>query len=229
MRRLSVVLALFVLIGCDEDAGDDIFAAIRSEDVAGVARELAKGVDLEPVCPSTRNCKPLGYAAAFGNIEIIKLLIEAGADPDGIGAYGDVPLIKAANGGAMAGRSAAEIFAIQAYLMEKGADLNIPNRYGLSAFTGFCMFAEFEKMELALKHGADVNGAYETRRIAKPPTTASILMHVISRGEAEVVSWLIVHGADVNYANPDGETALSRAQDAENEEIIRILQGAGAS
>lgn len=229
MRRLSLALAFLGLLGCGEDAGDDIFAAIRSDDVAGVARELSKGIELEPVCPSTRNCKPLGYAAAFGNIEIIKLLIEGGADPNGIGAYGDVPLIKAANAGAMADRTPEEIFAIQAYLMKKGADPNIPNRYGLSAFTGFCMFAEFEKMELALKYGADVNGAYETRRIAKPPTTASVLMHTVSSGEAEAVAWLIDHGVDVNYANPDGETALSRAQDAENEEIIRILQGAGAS
>lgn len=226
MQRFSIIvfIGLLTVAGCGEKTPDDIFAAIRANDVEGVTRELAKKPDLEPVCPSTRNCKPLGYAAAFGNIKIVKLLIEAGADPDGIGAYGDVPLIKAARADEMAGRTPAEIFAVQTYLLEHGADPNIPNRYGLSAFSGFCMFAEFEKMELALKYGADVNGAYETRRIAKPPQTASVLMHTISRGEAEAVSWLIEHGADVNYVNPDGETALSRARDAGNVEIIRLLQ-----
>lgn len=228
MRLLSIALTFLILIGCSEDPSDTIFAAIRSNDLEAVARELARKPDLEPVCPSTRNCKPLGYAAAFGNIEIVKLLIEAGADPDGIGAYGDVPLIKAAGAGAMAGRTPEEIFAVQAYLLEQGANPNIPNRYGLSAFTGFCMFAEFEKMELALKYGADVNGAYETRRIAKSPETASALMHTISRGETEVVAWLIAHDVDVNYVNPDGETALSRAGDTEYTEIIRLLQAAGA-
>lgn len=229
MHRLTLVLALLFLIGCGEGASDAMFAAIRSNDVEGVARELAKNPELEPVCPATINCKPLGYAAAFGNIEIVRLLIDAGADPDGIGAYGDVPLIKAANAGTMADRSPEEILALQAYLLEHGADPNIPNRYGLSPFTGFCMYGEFEKMELALKFGADVNGAYESRRIAKPPTTASVLMHTVRQGHTDAVTWLLKHGAQVNYVNPDGETALSWAEDAELEDIVLLLRAAGAN
>lgn len=229
LKRLCFVSVMsLALFGCGDGEPEDIFAAIRADNIEAVTLELGKLEDLEPVCPATRNCKPLGYAAAFGNIEIVKLLIEAGADPNGIGAYGDVPLIKAANSGEMANRTPAEIFKLQSYLLEHGADPNIPNRYGLSPFTGFCMYGEFAKMELALKYGADVNGAYETRRIARPPTMASVLMHTVSRKQAEAVVWLIDHGADVTYENREGETALSWARDGEMTEIIAILEAAGA-
>jgi len=41
--------------------------------------------------------KPLAYAAAYGNLDIVKLILERGADINGQVAYGDVPLSRQQN------------------------------------------------------------------------------------------------------------------------------------
>lgn len=229
MRKFGLVLVTLALLSCGSETTDKLRDAIQNDDVEAVRTELSKKPFLEPNCQPNYNCKPLGYAAMFGNIEIIKLLIEAGADPNGLGAYGDVPLIEVYSAETMADRTDEEITAVQIYLMEHGADPNIPNDFGISPFMGFCKLAEFEKMEVALEHGADVNGSYASRISGENNTTASVLMVTIYDGEAEAVRWLIDHGADVNYRNSEGKSILQEAKRKGNQEIVTMLVEAGAT
>ncbi len=87
MHILVFAFSILFLLNFDIAKADALRDAIRYGNVGLLKQELSGKPELEPRCPPNYNCKLFGYAAGFGNIEIIKLLIEAGADPDGLGAY----------------------------------------------------------------------------------------------------------------------------------------------
>src|SRR5690606_11879632 len=145
-------------------------------------------VDLEPASGLHDVNKPLAYAAAYGNLEIVKLLVEAGADLNGKVAYGDVPLIKADEHGNDA---------IIEYLINEGADLNVPNDYGVTPFIGLCGKGRLKLVQLAAKHGGDVNSSY----VAKVGDGAGMknfspLQAAVAFGRQDVVEILLSLGAD---------------------------------
>jgi ankyrin repeat protein len=87
--------------------------AIKKNDLAGVRASLANKPDLEPACAGNEICKPLAYAAEFGDLEVIKLLMDAGADPDGKSGAGDTAFMAAEDAFSFAGKSRPEIRAVQ--------------------------------------------------------------------------------------------------------------------
>lgn len=63
---------------------------------------------------------------------------------------------------------------------------------------------------------------------AKDSLGYTALHYAILSQDLSVMRTLISHGADVNIARPDGETALSLAVKLENLEMVQILRDAGA-
>src|SRR3954453_7066647 len=99
------------MLGCQSNI-DQLLDAIRRKEINAVRRIVATGVDLNPKSGPYEVNKPLAYAAAYGNLEIVKLLIKARANLNGQVAYGDVALIKAIEHGNTD---------ILVYLIEQGA------------------------------------------------------------------------------------------------------------
>lgn len=129
-----------------------LLIAIKENDVARVKELLqTKEIDLNPPFVPMQVKKPLSRAARDGNNEIVELLINAGADINGMDSYHDVPLIFALENGHI---ETARL------LIEKGADLNIPNSFGISPFIGICMTETPEFVKFALAHGADPITSY---------------------------------------------------------------------
>jgi len=58
---------------------------------------------------------------------------------------------------------------------------------------------------------------------------ATPLMMASYFGETEIVKLLIANGADVNFINGEGQTALRFAQQKNQSSIIRVLRQAGAT
>ena len=111
-NALLTTVMVAMLAGCNALDDDALFEAIWPKNTKEVERILAKGnVTLDPPQQPNQVNKPLAYAAAYGNLEIVKMILARGADINGHLAYGDVPLIKAAEHGNKA---------IIEYLLEQG-------------------------------------------------------------------------------------------------------------
>lgn len=96
--------------------------AIQSNDVETVKNLLQQGVELNPVW----DFSPLADATRQGNLEIMKLLIKAGADVNLQMEEGDTALMDAALAGNL---DAVKI------LVEAGADVNLKNCSGEHALS----------------------------------------------------------------------------------------------
>jgi ankyrin repeat protein len=172
---------------------------------------------------------PLIGAARSGRVDAIELLLAAGADVDrGVDGDGS-PLIMAAQRGHL------EVVRL---LLDRGADidLGIPgdgNPLIMAAGAG-----QLEVVRFLVERGASIEKVV--------PGDENPLIHASEGGQAEVVRFLIGKGTDVNArvwsemgnargagAGPNrgkGEwrTALSMARRGGHDEVVRILQAAGA-
>ena len=153
----------------------------------------------------------LPIAAWTGNVEMVRILIDANADLDRA-------LVSAKN------REIAEI------LISAGADVNSAAVGGPRALIVHSSAGRNDVVALLLKAGADVNIRDETRSFGS--TALSAAAH--SRHK-ETVRMLIEAGADVNARNNEGRTALmyaswstGRINEEVQIEIVQMLIDAGA-
>jgi|GEM_PF-2684578 ankyrin repeat protein len=226
---MAVCAVATAILMAQPAVADPLRDAIRQNSVSGVERALRSKPPLEPACPANLNCKPLGYAAFLGNIEIVRLLLDAGADPDGLGPYGDVPIFKAYNAKKLSGKSDQEISEIHTLLLQRGANPNIPNVFAFTPFMAFCMSGDRKNMELARQLGGEVNGAYRSNLNNQRQFTRTVLIETIRQKRVDSVEWLLKHGADPNFQTPEGDTALKMAVKMGLTEIEAILRSAGAT
>ena len=196
---------------------DLLFEAIRAKDLEEVKRIVALGnIDLDPPRQPNAVNKSLGYSAAYGSLEIVTYLVEQGADIDGRTAYGDVPLIKAAEHD---NRETIQ------YLIEKGADVNAPNAFGISPFIGLSGSGELELVELALKQGGKINESYpnETNQgNGKPNYTA--LQLATAMGQLPVVELFLAEGGDPWLETEAGLNCLELAREKGHAEIAALIE-----
>jgi len=168
-------------------ANPTIFQAIRANDLAAVKRRIA-----DVNAASERKATPLIYAAAFGSVEAMRILIEAGADVNARNAFDATALIWCASD-----------LAKVRLLVEKGADVNAKSKQGKTPLLVAANHSGTEPIvRLLLAKGADakaVDGFLNTSLIV-----------AADADDTEVVSLLIGKGVDVNAKNRAGNTAFWR-------------------
>ena len=187
----------------------------RNGDANGVTRALNAGLSANVKDKDGRSA--LMYAAAYGNVETVNVLLKAGAD---VAYYGGSALMHAAVHGKVDNIDA---------LLKAGADVQAKNNSGATA----CMLAARNGHALAvnmlLKAGSDVN--------AKDNNGWTALMYASANGYLETVRALLQAGADVNVQNirdnsgdtaMGGRTALMMAARNGHKHIVEALIDAGA-
>ena len=163
-----------------------------------------------------------------GALEIVKLLVDAGANTDGrnrplssLGRIGkelyDVPLARAAQYGNLE---------VVRYLLDKGANADLASRDGLPPLHTACHYGHPDVVRVLIAGGANVN-------LPESPDDVTPLLRAVSpldRKEhaAEMVRDLVRAGANVNAADSDGDTPLLRAVNSGNPEVVSLLLSAGA-
>ena len=150
---------------------------------------------------------PLHVAAVKGHTEVVKLLLEAGADKNAAVLNGRAAL----HLGAMKGHS--EVVKL---LLEAGADKDATSFAGMTALHLAAVFGCLEVAKLLLEAGAEKNAATDP---GKTPLHLSV-----ENGRTEVVKLLLAAGADQNLANLKGEKPIDRAIFRRHHEVINLLK-----
>jgi hypothetical protein len=150
MHRLFALLAVLSLAAptaarADADA---LRLAIEHGDRAAVLHEIAAGADVNrPFRPLM--IPPVAQAALRGNGDIVRVLLDAGADPDAVGFEGMTAL-------AMSVRSCSVSPGIVRALLEAGADPDARSGSGATALMMAVQAGRDDIAELLIAHGADM-------------------------------------------------------------------------
>ncbi len=134
----------------------------------------------------------LEFASVHGRIEIIKILLETGADINARNPlWTSTPLMAAASGG--------HAKAVQ-FLIDYGADLEAKDSLGRNCLFTAVEFRYRKVLEVLLNAGADVN---VDDNWGVTPLMCAIILNTI-----KTVKFLLAAGADVNAVDINGNTAL---------------------
>jgi len=154
---------------------------------------------------------PLHIAAARGDINAVKALLEQRADVNKRDKNSSTPLHEAASKGH------ANIVRL---LIEKGADVNAKSKVGHSPLHLAAFAGSLESVRLLVEKGADINATLFTG--ATPLHNATYNEHV------EIVRLLIEKGADINATLSDGTTPLTSAVIFGRASVVSLLLEKGA-
>lgn len=179
--------------------------AVANGDMARVAAMLRPGIVLNPAQGTT----PLYRAAVGGHHDIVRLLLEYGADPDqpSGGEEEGLPLCAAACWN--------HAQTVQA-LLDGGADPNARERDGWTALLWACANGHLESADILLDAGADPDVADDDGHT--PLTLAARF------GAYGIVWSLLEHGADPALPDSAGRSALEIARRCSSMDLETVLR-----
>ena len=189
-------LQLVILDFCapEEANWEALLHACENNRVVEVEQLLQKPLDPNRRGPSPQPEWPMFSAAALGYLEVVRMLLEAGADMNAENQDRSTALMFAAHNGHL------EVVQV---LLEAGADKNAAKQDGATALMFAAHNGHLEVVQVLLEAGADKNAAKQDG--------ATALMLAAEDGHLEVVQVLLEAGADKNAAKQDGATALMLA------------------
>ena len=159
------------------------------------------------------NQTSLMLACHRGNIDVINVLLNAGADTNIVDAN-DLSCIHQAVGGGCGKET------VQA-LIDHGADVNLTDKDNNTALMIACWKRNAEAINMLLNAGANPN-------IVGAEGLICIHHAVLWDGSEETLQAIINHGTDINATSRDNVTALMIACWKCNVEAINVLLNAGA-
>ncbi|MBA3954883.1 ankyrin repeat domain-containing protein [Candidatus Dependentiae bacterium] len=197
----------------------ELIQAAKSGDLACVQALIAHA-EVHINATDENTATALHGAARNGHKEVVKLLLEKGADIDTEDENNHTPLHSAAYAGY------AEVVKL---LLQKGASINTrvegnededEEEEGYTALHLAAENGHKEVVELLLKSGADINAKDEEDNTA---------LHVAAQcGHKEVVELLLKSGADINAKDEEDNTALHVAAQCGHKEVVELLLKSGA-
>lgn len=219
-------LAVLVLTGCGEqEAANPVqlkdaqgeFNIDAFVDAAGlgdydtVFRFLEQGADEN--APNSEGQTALMRAVYRRQQDIVRLLLEHGADPDIRTPEGNSILVNAARVG---DRGIVEM------LLDKGVDINSQENdpKGVTPLNIAAYRENVQVAELLLDRGADFTIASSTGYTP--------LLSAVKSGNMAIARMLLAKGADVEARTREGQSALDIAKQNKHQEMVFLLERAGA-
>lgn len=191
------------------------------------------------------NVSPLMILLPTGNPEIIKLILDSGADVNERTIFDATPLIQATMLGHIQivklllqysvdidaqdrfGKTAL-IWAVERgdldsikELLSKKVNLNIKNKDDLTALMLAALKGYDKIVELLIEHGANPN--------IESKYWGSAFVLAISKSYAKICKLMLPYITDINKEYHDGSTALIEAIKVRSEEIVKVLLKAGVN
>jgi len=182
---------------------------------AATPQPLGAPIAVAPSSAAEKN-ETLLARAEDGDVDAVRALLAAGAQPGARDASGFTPLMLAV----VHGQSA-----MVDVLLARGADVNARNRAGLTPVMLASINDRVPVLRALLARGADVN--------ARTRAGWTALTYAAWRGHAAVARVLIAHGAQPNVTDRDGRTilqyaTLGAAESTVDDDVIDRLDGGAA-
>jgi uncharacterized protein len=204
--RCFPLLSVIVLLGCQpasRDFADALVDAARVGDVDRVRELLNSGAPLEG---RQSGYTPLLTASSNLKADVVKLLLDAGADVNATTPLGESALFPPSRRGRVD---------IVRDLLEAGANPNIQDESGMTAL----MIAAAQGqgvVRLLLESGAS------PKVVDKDGW--SPLMWAAAHGDLEIVKTLVAAGSELNQQNNKGETASTIATRLGHNNVTEVLE-----
>jgi ankyrin repeat protein len=205
----SALLLLCGLAAAAEIPGDQLLGEIRKGDLAALRSSLAHGANVN--ARDAKGATALMYAALYGDVEHVNLLLDKGADPNLLNDLGINALMWAAG----------DLAKVRT-LIAHGANINARSNYGYTALSvAAASPGNLPTVLLLLDKGADPK--------AVDKDGVGPLWLACARGDSEIVKELLRHGADPNEKQLKlTETALMWASKMNRPRSVEALLKAGA-
>jgi ankyrin repeat protein len=190
----------------DTEKVDLLIKAIDDEDEKLFAYLLKQGVNINGT--GSNGQTPLGYAAAEGRLEYVKLLLEKGAKVNQGDSERHTPLLAATAEGHL------EVVKL---LLDRGAytdkQAEIKKAFSLGAREGHFDVVQF-LLPLSPKLSAEEK--------------VDFLINAIDENQPELFEFWLKQGADINGTNNDGWTPLGYASGEDRAKFVKLLINRGA-
>ena len=201
---------MLAAVSCWGATDYSLIDAIKRRDTKAADSLIAKHVNINAALPD--GATALAWAVFLDLEDTARKLIEAGADVNTKGDYGETPLTLAlANGNV----------ALTTRLLKAGADPKATRWNGETTLMIAANAGSVEEVKLLLDAGLDVNATESEKG-------QNALMWAAAEGHPDVVDLLIQKGANVNAATKSGFTALAFATMKNDSASVRFLVKAGA-
>ena len=190
-----------------QDSGERWYQAIRSGDLAAIQTMVRTG---SVNTRTHRGTTPLMYAAAIGNADAVKLLLDAGADVKAVNDFGATALLWAAG----------DLRKVR-LLLARGANVNARSKVGRTPLTvAAANDGSLKIAKLLVARGAEIS--------VKDESQTPLLNVAAQAGNSAVALYLLAHGAPPDSKDAVGFTPLFWAAQHGADRLTGTLLSRGA-
>ncbi|KAI8649883.1 Helo-like-N domain-containing protein [Fusarium sp. Ph1] len=191
------------------EQGADINEWLPTSTIPKLSPNLPKQQEIQKTL--TRGATPLHLTARVMNdAEMIKLLLELGADPNHVLRTSNREIV-------LIGVCANHFLGVARELLKAGANPNHASNDGRNAMYWALYCGNVELFKLLVQNGGDVNYRWQHDE-------CTLIMMAAERGNMDILRVLMDAGADVGGQNKNGETALGLAQQKNKKQAVELLQ-----
>jgi ankyrin repeat protein len=190
---------------------DPLIKAAFQDDLHALVELVPTTIDINASDKAT-DTSALAYAIANSNLDLVNVLISAGASPNSVNSTGETPLMHL--------RSDAPVEFVH-QLIELGFDVKARDNSGRSVLMTIARFSNLAVVKELIDAGAKID--------ERDNEGNTVLMGAAENSDTSILKFLIKSGASLDRKNDDGKSALMIAAREGHGENLKALIEAGAT